>query len=103
VAVCRHAAEDRGAAVPGGIRRAQSGADFDDDAGAAEEVSAEALGKRVISGRCVPARCETGPSRHRWKHRGPKPAKTLWSEASWSIQLVYTVSWDRRVKREIPD
>ena len=28
-AVCRHAAEDRGAAVVGGITRAQSGADFD--------------------------------------------------------------------------
>jgi len=52
--VCRHAAEDRGAAVAGGIRRAQSGANLDDDAGG-----------------------ETGPSRRRWKHRGPKPAKTL--------------------------
>jgi hypothetical protein len=30
--VCRHAAEDHGAAVAGGIRRAQSGADFSDDA-----------------------------------------------------------------------
>jgi len=35
--VCRHAAEDRGAAVAGGIRRAQSGADFNDDAGRREK------------------------------------------------------------------
>jgi hypothetical protein len=40
----------------------------------------------VISGRCVPARCETGPSRRRWKHRRPKPAKTLQSEAIWSVK-----------------
>jgi hypothetical protein len=58
----------------------QSAADFDDDAGVAGEVSAEALGKRVISGRGVPARCETGPSQGRWKHRGPEPAKSLQSE-----------------------
>ena len=33
VVVRRHAAEDRGAAGPGGIRRAQSGADFGDETG----------------------------------------------------------------------
>ncbi|MGA2476994.1 MAG: hypothetical protein ABSF73_10290 [Terriglobia bacterium] len=44
----------------------QSGADFDDDAGAAGEVSAEALRKGVIYGRWVRAGRETGPSRRRW-------------------------------------
>ena len=29
--------------------------------------------KKGISGRWVPTRCETGPSRRRWKHSGPKP------------------------------
>ncbi len=38
-----------------------------------------------ISGRCVPTRCETAPCRRCWKHRGPKLAKTLPSEAIWSI------------------
>jgi hypothetical protein len=33
----------------------QSAADFDDDVGAAGEVSAKALGKRVFPGRCVGA------------------------------------------------
>ena len=37
--------------------------------------------KKGISGRCVPTGCETGPSRRRWKHRGPKPAKTLQRKA----------------------
>jgi hypothetical protein len=48
--VCRHAAEDRGAAVAGGIRRAQSRADFDDKAGAQGGVSAESSGKSTFSG-----------------------------------------------------
>src|SRR5271169_6639139 len=38
--------EDRGAAVASGIRRVQSGADFDDDARAQGKVSVELLGKR---------------------------------------------------------
>src|SRR5216683_6059169 len=52
--VCRHAAEDRSAAVAGGIRRAQSGADFDDDARAQGKVSAEPFGKRASPGVACP-------------------------------------------------
>jgi hypothetical protein len=44
----------------------QSAADFDDDVGAASEVSAKALGKRVFPGRCVAAGREPGLSRRRW-------------------------------------
>jgi len=33
--------------------------------------------KKGLSGRYVPTRCETGPFRRRWKHRGPIPTKTL--------------------------
>jgi hypothetical protein len=55
------------AAVAGGIRRAQSGAIFDDGTGLVGEVSVDAPGKRVISGRCVLTGGETGPFRHRWE------------------------------------
>ena len=48
--VCRHAAKDRGAAVAGGIRRAQRGANFDDDAGAQAEVSENSVGESAVSG-----------------------------------------------------
>lgn len=50
---------------PAGQDERRAGQGFDDDAGAAGEVSGEALGKRVISGRRVPAGCETAPSRRR--------------------------------------
>jgi hypothetical protein len=43
-AVCRHAAEDGGAAVVGGITRVQSGADFDD---AGTQKREERLGKKL--------------------------------------------------------
>jgi hypothetical protein len=49
-AVCGHAAENRGATVAGAIRRVQSGADLDNDAGAQEEVSAEPFGERPAPG-----------------------------------------------------
>ena len=53
--------------------------------------------KKGISGRCVPTRCESGPSRRRWKHRGPKPPK------NWQKEVVpLSGSWNRRVKTEIP-
>ena len=42
-------------------------------------------------------RCETGPSRRRWKHRGPKPPKTLQERSSGLYR-----SWNLRVKMEIP-
>jgi hypothetical protein len=60
-AVCRHAAEDRGAAVSGGIRRAQSGASFDDDAGAQGKMSAEPLGKRGFPGVAYSPDAELAP------------------------------------------
>ena len=44
--VCKHAAEDRGAAVADGIRRAQSAADFDDDVVAEGNVYAESSGDK---------------------------------------------------------
>jgi hypothetical protein len=46
-------------------------------AGLAGEVSADARGKRVLSGRCVLAGGETGPFRCRCEDRGPRPAETL--------------------------
>jgi hypothetical protein len=49
-ALREHAAKDRDAAVAGVIGRVQSGADFDNDAGAQEEVSAEPFGKRAAPG-----------------------------------------------------
>src|SRR5208283_2331375 len=79
-AVSWHAAENCGAAAPSGIRRVQSGADFDDDAGAAGEVSAEALRKGVIYGRWLRAGGETGPSRRRWEHCRPIRLKPLQRE-----------------------
>ena len=57
--------------MPAG-RRVQSGANLDDGAGLAGEVSADAPGKRVLSGRCVLAGGETGAFRHCWEHRGGK-------------------------------
>jgi hypothetical protein len=76
-AVRGHAGEDRDAAGAGGISRAQSGAIFDDSAGLAGEVSGDAPGKRIISGRCVLAGGGTGLFRRRWEHRRPIPADTL--------------------------
>src|SRR5208282_2952107 len=42
--------------------------------------------KKGISGRCLPTRCETGPSRRRWKPRGPTPPKNLYREVVRPIQ-----------------
>src|ERR1700694_3104538 len=53
--------------------------------------------KKDISRRCVPTRCETGPSRCRWKHRGPKLAKTLQREVVRPIGEL-----ESEVKTEIP-
>ena len=80
-AVHGHAGEDRDAAVAGGMRRAQSGAIFDDGAGLAGGVSTDAPAKTVISGRCMLAGGETGPFRRRWEHRGPRRGKTLPKES----------------------
>ena len=71
-----HAAEDRGAAVAGGIRRAPSGANFDDDAGRREKCLRNSFEQEHF--RALRAhQMRNRPSRRRWKHRGPKPAKTL--------------------------
>ena len=43
----------------------------------AGEVSADAPGNRIISGRGVGAGGETGLFRRRWEHRRPIPAETL--------------------------
>jgi hypothetical protein len=53
------------------------GANLDDGAGLAGEVSADAPGKRVLSGRCVLAGGETSPFWCRCEDRGPKPAEIL--------------------------
>ena len=50
----------------GGIRRAQSRANFDDDARCAGKSVCGIVRKKGSSRRCVPTRCETGPSRRRW-------------------------------------
>ena len=60
--VCRHAAEDRGAAVAGGMRRAQNGTDFVGNDGAQGEVSAESSGKSTFSGVACPPDAKPPPS-----------------------------------------
>ena len=73
-AVCRHAAEDRGAAVAGGIRRAQGGANFGDDAGAQAEVSENSVGEAAVSGSYVNTRQNRSVAA-RWKAlRAQNPA-----------------------------
>ena len=51
--------------------------------------------KKDISGRCGPIGRETATSRRRWKHRGPENL----AEGGGSV---YTASWNRRAKTEIP-
>ena len=98
-AVRGHAVKDRGVTVAGGIRRVQRrGANLDDGAGLAGKVSADALGKRVLAGRCEFAGGESGLIRRRCEERGPKPVETLAASGRPS----YTGSWKRRVKTEIP-
>jgi hypothetical protein len=48
------------------------------------EVSADAPGKRVLSGSCVLAGGETGPLRRRCEDPGPKPAETLAERGRWA-------------------
>lgn len=55
----------------------QRGANLDGGTGLAGKVSADAPGKRVLSGRCVLAGGETGSFRRQWEHRRPIPAETL--------------------------
>ena len=50
--------------------------------------------KRCISGRYVPTRCETGPSRPRWRH-GPKPTKTLQREVVRPLQELESENQNR--------
>jgi hypothetical protein len=57
-------------------------------------VSAEPFGKRASPGVALPAGGETGPSRRRWKHRGPKPAKTLQREVVQPIRELESESQD---------
>ena len=82
-----HAGEDRDAAVAGVIRRAQSGAIFDDGTGLVGEVSVDGPGKRVISGRCVLTGGETA-------------GNTIETLAQRGCSA-YIFAWNRRVKKEI--
>jgi Transposase DDE domain group 1 len=91
--VCRHAAEDRGAAIAGGTRRAQRGADFNDDAGRREKRVQDDSNKRHFG---------AWPSHQMRKSaplvtRGPKSAKTLPRAAVWS-----TAELESESKKEIP-
>ncbi len=80
-ALRQHAAQDRDTARASGIRCVRSGADFDDDAEAEGAVSAQRREKASFQGVAWPAGGETGPSRRRWKRRGPNPAETLLGKA----------------------
>jgi hypothetical protein len=96
-AVRGYAAEGRGLAHTSGIRRVQREANLDDGAGLAGKVSADAPGKRVLSGRCVLAGGETGSFRRQWEHCRPIPAETL----AGSDRPAYT-GVGSGVKTEIP-
>ena len=86
-------AKDHAAACAGGIRRAQSGADFDDDAGDAERSVARIDGENSIFSRREPARRETGLSPHYWEpaeQNRLKPCRGkpfhLWKELKFESQ-----------------
>src|SRR5208283_4175841 len=96
-AVCRHAAEDRGAAVAGRIVRVQRGANFDDDAGAQEKVSAEPFGKRVSPGVACPPDAKPAPPGAAGNPVDQHRLKTC-TERSYGLYK----SWNLRVKTEIP-
>jgi hypothetical protein len=55
----------------------QRGANLDDGAGLAGEVSADAPEKRVFRGVACSPEAKTGAFRHGWEHRGAIPAETL--------------------------
>ena len=76
----------------------QRGTNLDDGAGLAGEVSADAPGKRVLSGRCVLAGSETGPFRRRCE--GPC-TETSGSPCSERSSGQYG-NWNRGKKTEIP-
>src|SRR5271163_102388 len=61
-ALWEHAAKDRGVTVADGIRRVQRGANLDDGAGLAGEVSADAPGKRVFRGVACSPKAKPAPS-----------------------------------------
>ncbi len=86
-AVRRRAGEDRGAAVAGGIRRAQSGADFNDNAGAQGEVSAGSSGKSIFSGVACPPDAKPPPSSAAG-NQSTNTAETLQRNAVQSIERV---------------
>src|SRR5712692_1982762 len=65
------AAEDRGAAVAGGIGRVQSAADFDDDVVAEGNVSAQSIGKMIFPAVAGPQ--DVKPTL-------PAPPKTTWTK-----------------------
>jgi len=82
-----HAAKDREAAVASRIgesKAEQISVTREDGRGSVSGIGWET----AISGRCVPAGRETGRSRRRWKHPGPRLAKTLPREVVWSTRRV---------------
>ena len=72
--VRRHAEEDRGAAVAGGKRRAQSGADFDDGAGA----QGKCLRSRLDQNRRNP--CRGRLIRSMWRVGIRDPKRRVWRD-----------------------
>ena len=92
--VCRHAAEDRGAAVAGGIRRAQSGADFDDDAGRRQKRVQDHSNKMHFRAWRASPDAKTGTAGNTVDQNRPKPCR---GRAVWSTSRVGTES-----KKEIP-
>jgi hypothetical protein len=72
-------------------------ADFVEDALLERELWGT-VGKEGISGRCVSIRCETDPF--------PAPLGEAWTKTglklAWGGRLAYTVTWNRRLKTEIP-
>jgi hypothetical protein len=85
-AVCRHAVEDRNAAVTGGMRgpAERNRFQFNDNAGAQGKVSAQSIGKNGIIGPLGARQTRTFPCRVPLELRGPKPAKTLQRASVWS-------------------
>src|SRR6266851_1892916 len=87
------AAEDRGAAVAGGIGRVQSAADFDDDVVAEGNVSAQSIGKMIF-----PA--VAGPQDVKPTDSPCAAENTVDQNLPEEDRLVYKPSLNRRAKRK---
>jgi hypothetical protein len=96
-AVCRHAAQDRRAAVAGRIGASTERSDFDDDARAKGKVSAKALGKGASPGVARPPDAEPAPPSTAGNTMDQNRLKTCRERSSRLYE-----SWNRRLKMEIP-